>query len=92
MKVVDVMASGRIKERCVYKANQNRFGLKISGRHAEADAKWMEDPLMVGVWWRDVSMSASSSTRQYAPLQGLGCDHRTLKSLPTGPIPPPDEV
>jgi integrase len=73
MKVVDVMASGQIKERAsVLQSKTNgpvRF--EISEETQASVAKWMDDPLMVGseyLWPGRFHERLHISTRQYARI------------------------
>ena len=71
MKVVDVMASGQIKERAsvLQSKTQKPVRFEISGGTRTSVTKWMEDPLMVGSeypWPGRFDERLHISTRQYA--------------------------
>ena len=73
MKVVDVMASGQIKERAsvLQSKTQKPVRFKISEGTRASVAKWMEDPLMVGsesLWPGRFHERLHISTRQYARI------------------------
>ena len=73
MKVIDVMASGQIKERAsvMQSKTQKPVRFEISeGTRASLD-KWMEDPIMVGseyLWPGRFHERLHISTRQYARI------------------------
>ncbi len=71
MKVVDVMASGRIKERAsvLQSKTQKPVRFEISEGTRVSVAKWMDDPLMIGseyLWPSRIHERKYISTRQYA--------------------------
>lgn len=73
MQVVDVMASGQIKERASVLQNktQKPVRFEISEGTQASVAKWMEDPLMVGsefLWPGRFHERLHISTRQYARI------------------------
>jgi site-specific recombinase XerC len=73
MQVVDVMASGQIKERASVLQNKTEkpVRLVISEGTRASVAKWMEDPLMVGseyLWPVRFHERLHISTRQYARI------------------------
>jgi len=73
MKVVDVMASGQIKERAsvLQSKTQKPVRFEISEGTRASVAKWMEDPLMVGseyLWPGRFHERLHISTRQYARI------------------------
>ncbi|MEH6648202.1 tyrosine-type recombinase/integrase [Sulfitobacter sp.] len=73
MKVVDVMASGQIKERAsvLQSKNQKPVQFEISEGTRASVAKWMKDPLMVGseyLWPSRFHERLHISTRQYARI------------------------
>ena len=77
MKVVDVMASGQIKERAsvLQSKTQKPVRFEISEGTRASLAKWMEDPLMVGseyLWPGRFHERLHISTRQYAGSFGIG--------------------
>ena len=70
MQVVDVMASGQIKERAsvLQSKTQRRVRFEISDGTIASVAKWLEDPLMVGsqfLWPGRFLERLHISTRQY---------------------------
>ena len=73
MKVVDVMASGQIKERAsvLQSKTQKSVRFEISEGTRASLSKWMEDPLMVGseyLWPGRFHERFHISTRQYARI------------------------
>lgn len=73
MKVIDVMASGQIKERASLPQSKTRKPVRfeISEGTRTSLAKWMEDPLMVGsenLWPGRFHERLHISTRQYARI------------------------
>ena len=73
MKVVDVMASGQIKERAsvLQSKTQKPVRFEISESTRASVEKWMEDELMVGseyLWPGRIHERLHISTRQYAWL------------------------
>lgn len=73
MKVVDVMASGQIKERAsVFQSKtQKPVQFEISKGTRESVAKWMKEPLMIGseyIWLGRFHERLHISTRQYARI------------------------
>lgn len=72
IKVVDVMASGQIKERSsvLQSKTQKPVRFEISEGTRTSVAKWMEDPLMVdqNICGLDVSTSAFTSQRASMPV------------------------
>ena len=73
MKVVDVMASGQIKERSsvLQSKTQKPVRFEISEGTRASVAKWMEDPMMVGseyLWPGRFHERLHISTRQYARI------------------------
>lgn len=73
MKVVDVMASGQIKDRAsvLQSKTQKPVRFEISEGTRVSVAKWMDDPLMVGseyLWPGRFHERLYISTRQYARI------------------------
>lgn len=73
MKVIDVMASGQIKERASVFAKQTQKPVRfeISEGTRASLQKWMQDPLMVGseyLWPGRFPERLHISTRQYARI------------------------
>jgi site-specific recombinase XerC len=73
MKVVDVMASAKIKARAsvLQSKTQKPVRFEISEGTRASVANWMEDPLMVGsefLWPGRFHVSLHISTRQYARI------------------------
>lgn len=73
MKVVDVMASGQIKERAsvLQSKTQEPVRFEISQGTRASVAKWMEDELMVGseyLWPARLCERFHISTRQYVRI------------------------
>jgi integrase len=73
LKVVDVMASGQIKERTsvLQSKTQKPVRFEISEGTCASVAKWMEDPLMIGseyLWPGRFHEQLQISTRQYARI------------------------
>lgn len=73
MKVVDVMASGQIKERAsvLQSKTQKPVQFEISEGTRASVAKWMKDPLMAGseyLWPGRFHERSHISTRQYARI------------------------
>ena len=73
MQVVDVMASGQIKERAsvLQSKTQKPLRFEISEGTRASVTKWMEDPLMVGseyLWPGRFHERLHISTRQYARI------------------------
>ena len=73
MKVVDVMASGQIKERAsvLQSKTQKPVQFEISKGTRASVAKWMDDPLMVGseyLWPGRFQEHLHISTRQYTRI------------------------
>ena len=73
MKVVDVMASGQIKERALVlqSKTQKSVRFEISEGTRPSVEKWMEDELMVGseyLWPGRFQERLPTSTRQYARI------------------------
>jgi site-specific recombinase XerD len=73
MKVVDVLASGQIKQRAsmLQSKTQKPVRFEISEGTRASVAKWMEDPLMIGsewLWPGRFHERLYISTRQYARI------------------------
>ena len=73
MEVVDVMASGQIKERAPVMQSKTKKPVRfeISEGTRTSVAKWMEDPIMVGselLWPARFQERLHISTRQYARI------------------------
>ncbi len=73
MQVVEVLASGQIKERAsvLQSKTQKSLRFEISEGTRASVAKWMEDPLMVGsefLWPGRFHERLHISTRQYARI------------------------
>jgi hypothetical protein len=73
MKVVDVMASGQIKERASVLQSKTQKSVRFEIREGTRASlsKWMEDPLMVGseyLWPGRFRDRLHISTRQYARI------------------------
>jgi len=73
MQVIDVMASGQIKERAsvLQSKTQKSVRFEISEGTRASVAKWLEDTLMVGseyLWPGRIHECLHISTRQYARI------------------------
>ncbi len=104
MKVVDVMASGQIKERAsvLQSKTQKPVRFEISEGTRASLARWMREPLMVGseyLWPGRFHERLHISTRQYARivrdwvtsigLEASAYEERSARRIPPPPPPPP---